>query len=1317
MSFDRTIESKALDLLEQYEGANNYILELKKKFQINKKFYPTRSQSEYVITNHNKEPKVAKKWVLLDPYFAKKFADDKFFTEVPKQIWVEKLLAEKEKAYHIWGRFFESDSLQDIWVPKASLIKDNRVKDVVINFDKYSNRPPLEHQKESIQKLVENKKFILADDMGLGKAQVISAIVYTPNGKKKMGDLVIGDKIIGSDGKPYNVTGIFPQGQKETYRITFNDGFSILCCGDHLWSVSSPNYGNNRKNDRLKKSLVLSTKQMCENENITIKGNGYNKDKNYKIDTYYKSSNGNNKWQIPIVKPIEFNNKNKLPIDPYVFGLGLGDGSFSKKNIKFTQHKDDFDELFQKIEIKEHKPTETTRVGVVNVGNSLFDLDVEHTRSYDKFIPDIYKYTSIENRLLLLQGLMDTDGHCMIGKNGSFRGTEFSTISEKLCDDVCEIVQTLGGIARKRSRKSFYTKNGVRVECNISYRVNIKLPKGMNPFKLKRKSERYNEPQKYPTGRYIKHIEKCGVDECVCISVDAPDSLYVTEHCIVTHNTTSTIIAALETGAKKVLIICPATLKINWKREIENYTDRPVFIAEGKKFSTEEDFVIINYDIIKNFHDPKDKEESLILKSNFDLVVLDECFTYDTKITTEFGEINIGDIVENSLDIKVLTYNTKTGEIEYKKINRWIKKNKDTIYKIKFSNGLFIECTENHKFYVKDKGYVRANRLTKNDDLFMLSKTTNKKTNSEKNKKLFEKLWFKNGQQKSNNYSKRKNISEKMSILWETYGVYNSEKNGQENILLNSLFSKSKIKYSRNKRKKTQNNREEWWMVRTYKENSQDESAYGKNIIRKNEKKQSNEEFGKFGKNEDEIKRKNFFIERWEWENNNTTRNFVQFVRRWMVYRISNTYKRSCESIQKFTSRLQSRYWESNKQDCGGSRWKYPQNEEMEIFGQEKNKCVEFVRVDSIEILEQGSYDKSTNVCSKNTRVYDLEIGDNHNYFANNILVSNCHYIKNAQAQRTKLINDLVKDIGRLWLLTGTPMTSRPIDYYNLLNLVDSPVAKNWLAYVVRYCSGYQFKVGNRKVWNVMGSSNLEELRDRTSSTILRRLKENVLDLPEKIITPVYLNLKSKEYENVMGEYYDWYDKNPEESKSLTVQFTKLTKVRQIIANEKVKETIEIAENIIEQGKKVIIFCNFTESLNMIKEHFGKTAVKLDGSMSQKERQLSVDEFQNNEKIKVFVGNIKAAGTGITLTAAEVAIMNDLSFLPSDHAQAEDRAYRYGQKNNVLVYYPIYQNSIEAIIYDIINTKKKVIATVMGDNQDTTEAAEEILNKINNLRR
>ena len=333
------------------------------------------------------------------------------------------------------------------------------------------------------------------------------------------------------------------------------------------------------------------------------------------------------------------------------------------------------------------------------------------------------------------------------------------------------------------------------------------------------------------------------------------------------------------------------------------------------------------------------------------------------------------------------------------------------------------------------------------------------------------------------------------------------------------------------------------------------------------------------------------------------------------------------------------------------------------------------------------------------------------------IVIDEAHYISNTTAIRTKLINSFAKKSKRLWLLSGTPMTSRPINYFNLLSLIDSPVAQNWMAYVIRYCEGYQFRVGgNKKVWNTNGASNLEELRDRTSRQVLRRLKTEVLDLPEKIINPVYLRLKSREYEDLMGDYYNWYESKDDSTRSLTVQFTKIMKVRQVIANEKVESTIELAENILEQGKKVIIFTNFTEVLQRIHSHFGKKSVYLDGSCSKNSRQHSIDEFQNNDKIKIFVGNLKAAGAGITLTASEVVIMNDLSFVPSDHAQAEDRAYRYGQKNNVLVYYPIFENTIEGIVYDILSHKKNIIDVVMGDTVDKTDVVQEIMSRINSRR-
>lgn len=580
-----TIEQKALELLENYSGANNYIIRLKSQKDKNKKFYPTRAQADYISNYHNVQPKVAKKWVDLDPYFAKKIADEKLLTTIPEQVWVEKLLVEKDKSYHVWGKLFENEEIHDFWMPKGALLKTHHTEKVVIDYSKYSHRPPLEHQKEAIEKLVGTKRFILADDMGLGK-------------------------------------------------------------------------------------------------------------------------------------------------------------------------------------------------------------------------------------------------------------------------------------------------------------------------------------------------------------------------------TTSTIIAALETGEQKILIICPASLKINWEREIRNYTDRSVYIAEGKNFSTEHDFVIVNYDILKNFYDIKNKETSPIYQCDFGLVIIDEA-----------------------------------------------------------------------------------------------------------------------------------------------------------------------------------------------------------------------------------------------------------------------------------------------------------------------------------------------------------------------------HYIQNAQAQRTKLVNAMVKNVKRLWLLTGTPMTSRPMNYFNLLQLIDSPVAQNWMAYAIRYCQGYQFNAGKRKVWNVSGASNLEELRDRTSRQVLRRLKTEVLDLPDKIISPVYLRLKSKLYEGLMGEYYDWYENKTSESSSLTVQFSKLMKVRQVIAEEKIKDTIELAENIIEQDKKVIIFTNFTDTLHKIAEHFGKAAVTLDGSTSKPARQFAVDQFQENDKIKVFVGNLKAAGVGLTLTAAEAVIMNDLSFVPSDHSQAEDRAFRYGQKNNVSVYYPIFDNTIEGAIYDILIKKKNIFETVMGDNLlDKGDFIEEVMNRINSRR-
>ena len=174
-----------MKVLETYEGANNYILKLKQKFQTNKNFFPSRNQADYIITYQNTQPKVAKKWVLLDTYFAEKFADEKLLMTTPEKVWIEKLLVEKDKAYHVWGKFLENEQLYDFWLPKGSIVKNVSVEKVEVDYTKYSHRPPLEHQKEAIEKLVGCKRFILADDMGLGKT-TSTIIAALETGAKKV---------------------------------------------------------------------------------------------------------------------------------------------------------------------------------------------------------------------------------------------------------------------------------------------------------------------------------------------------------------------------------------------------------------------------------------------------------------------------------------------------------------------------------------------------------------------------------------------------------------------------------------------------------------------------------------------------------------------------------------------------------------------------------------------------------------------------------------------------------------------------------------------------------------------------------------------------------------------------------------------------------------------------------------------------------------------------------------------------------------------------------------------------------------------------
>lgn len=338
-------------------------------------------------------------------------------------------------------------------------------------------------------------------------------------------------------------------------------------------------------------------------------------------------------------------------------------------------------------------------------------------------------------------------------------------------------------------------------------------------------------------------------------------------------------------------------------------------------------------------------------------------------------------------------------------------------------------------------------------------------------------------------------------------------------------------------------------------------------------------------------------------------------------------------------------------------------------------------------------------------------------------IIDEAHYLKDNKSIRGEIMVDLcVKfKIAKVWLLTGTPVANRPMDYFNLLKIIKVPLADNWKYYAVRYCDGKKFfrtlKNGQkRQIWLTDGASNLEELAVKTKNIVLRRLKKDVLDMPDKVITPNYHRLSVKDwiqYDKLWDDYLEKRRLEGKRSGNLQKDLVELILLRQFIAMQAIPDTLSLVENAIEMGRKVIIFTSFTEELETLAAHFGKLCVKHNGPMTIKQKQKSVDAFQENSKVKVFIGNIKSAGVAITLTEATVVVFNSFDWVPGNNEQAEDRAYRIGQLNDVTVYYQLFEDTISTRMWDMLNSKKEVISTIMGEKKLTEDDFETMME--NNL--
>lgn len=360
---------------------------------------------------------------------------------------------------------------------------------------------------------------------GVGKSQGLSAKILTPNGWVTNGSLEIGNIIIGRDGKTQLVQGIFPQGKRKIYTIEFNDGTSAQCDEEHIWSVNTfkqrtkHTYKNGKEIKTPDLSFIsITTKEMIDNIYVT---------KNKKLN-----------YRIPIIKPVHFN-ESKLPLDPYLIGLLIGDGSMESSMITTSDIEiiNEVNRLYNDVTITPEKRIVKTKryaVRLLKIKDILRNLNLIDKKSHDKFIPLNYLYNTVENRISLLQGLLDTDGYA--SKNGR---VQYTTVSKELSENVRELILSLGGFCKITTKIPTYKYKDVFHNGKLSYTLTISFSnKNIKLFRLNRKQERVVYREKYSSNKYIKTIQYSHDEEAQCIKVSNNDSLYVTNDYILTHNTT-----------------------------------------------------------------------------------------------------------------------------------------------------------------------------------------------------------------------------------------------------------------------------------------------------------------------------------------------------------------------------------------------------------------------------------------------------------------------------------------------------------------------------------------------------------------------------------------------------------------------------------------------------------------------------------------------------------------------------------------------------------------------------------------------------------
>ncbi len=304
------------------------------------------------------------------------------------------------------------------------------------------------------------------------------------------------------------------------------------------------------------------------------------------------------------------------------------------------------------------------------------------------------------------------------------------------------------------------------------------------------------------------------------------------------------------------------------------------------------------------------------------------------------------------------------------------------------------------------------------------------------------------------------------------------------------------------------------------------------------------------------------------------------------------------------------------------------------------------------------------------------------------------HYIKNHRSQRSILSRRLVAEGAAdpvVHVLTGTPLTNRPRDLFPLLQLVGHSLGQSFLAFAKRYCDGRKNDYG---YWMTGGASNTAELSVQLQGIMLRRTKDAVLDLPAKQRTWIEVDVEDEVRErlNAAVAHFLTEERTERGGRRGIAMFSS---ARRRLAVAKVPQTLEYVRGAVEQGEKVLLYSCFTHATRRFERALGDLAVTVTGEVPTPKRQALVDRFQQDDSVRVFIGQIHAAGVGINLAAARLVVFNDLDWVPANHWQAEDRAHRIGQAGVVNVTYMVARKTLEEFVRTVLDTKAGLVDEVV----------------------